>query len=207
MKIYKNQMMPQRGGWWPECLGTFIIGIVAAVSIVLGAGYEIAHASPKIHSTGSANYWQNVDYDWLSQESGGNYTTESSSQSNGSLLGLAFDCSSGYCEHSAYSGGPGCFTWQSATNTIDVETCNDLDRQLWEVYNEGNGFYLWINDYANTYWSNHGYCTGDDPALTNHGNGDDDFMKCPEGGSGLGGYNNDQIWYGVNCGGCTIKLN
>ena len=36
MKMYRNQMMPQRGGWWPDCLGT--LAIIGAIVFMLGVG-------------------------------------------------------------------------------------------------------------------------------------------------------------------------
>jgi hypothetical protein len=39
VKLYPNPQLPQRGGWWPECLGVALV-VVAAVA---GLGVTVVH--------------------------------------------------------------------------------------------------------------------------------------------------------------------
>jgi hypothetical protein len=105
-------------------------------------------------------------------------------------LGPAINCHLGFCEHVSSSSGK-CMIWQSTSNTItDTGTCSsNLQREQWSVAGLGNGWYEWLNFYADQVITN---CGGFAPAMTANAVNLPVFMRCPSAGGGNLG--NNQQW-------------
>ncbi len=141
------------------------------------------------HPLISGNVWEGADgYMWYDASSGQFFASSSMTP-----LSAATDCNgSGFCEHTLPNGK--CLEWESGPNTVSAGTCSGIDRQLWSLA-DGDGDYLWFNDYANFLFPSKGFCVikGEqlEPVLTAEPtSGDQLDMRCPGQGPGT----NYQLW-------------
>lgn len=126
-------MMPQRGGWWPECLGTFIIGIVVTIGIAFG-GHAIANAAtfhPRPNEIFDGS-WKCADSVYLPLANGqnsGNDNIEYSSSMSQYFLGNATGSTFCYSQTSVsgiykiHDANGDCLTYNATNTDFDYTTC------------------------------------------------------------------------------------
>lgn len=195
------KIMPQRGGWWPDCLGVIVLAFVLVLT-GFGAGFGTAKAAPitVTHSikprltSGDTYYFTNKTNSgrlWFNQNVGAYQTKTVASghvtdlyvepsgidqelQDGFELACVEVDASAGDVDNSSFA---------NCTGSIG----SDPASVVWTIISLGGGYYA----LGNAYSTDHNTCgSGEDPYLSSGGmsTGVDVSMACGDGSQ------SNQMW-------------